>query len=126
MQGYSKKLMQHFRKPHNMGQIKNADGVGEVGNPRCGDIMKLYIKVKDDKINNIKFETLGCPAAIGTSSMITDLVKGKTIKAALKVTNQDVAKALGGLPPIKMHCSNLAADALKKAIKDYYTKNINK
>lgn len=115
--------MAHFRAPHNMGQIKNPDGVGQVGNPVCGDIMKIYIKVKADKISAIKFETLGCPAAIGTSSMVTDLAKGKTLAAALKITNQDVAKSIGGLPPIKMHCSNLAADALVQAIKDYQNKH---
>ncbi|MFH0819194.1 MAG: Fe-S cluster assembly scaffold protein NifU [Patescibacteria group bacterium] len=119
---YSKKLMNHFRKPHNMGKIKNADGVGEVGNPVCGDIMRIYIKVKSDKITDIKFETLGCPAAIGTSSMVTDLAKGKTLDQAIKITNQDVAKSLGGLPAIKMHCSNLAADALVQAIKNYRNK----
>jgi len=123
---YSKTLMSHFRKPHNMGQIKNADGIGEVGNPVCGDIMRIYIKVKDDKISQIKFETLGCPAAIGTSSMITDLAKGKALTQALKITNEDVAKSLGGLPSVKMHCSNLAADALKEAIKNYNNKQIGK
>jgi nitrogen fixation NifU-like protein len=105
-----------------MGSIKKPDGIGQVGNPVCGDIMKIYIKVKDNKIKDIKFETLGCPAAIGTSSMVTDLAKGKTLEQALKITNQNVAKAIGGLPKIKMHCSNLAADALHKAIKDYQKK----
>lgn len=123
---YSKKLMTHFRKPHNMGKIKNPDGIGEVGNPTCGDIMRIYIKVKDDKISNIKFETLGCPAAIGTSSMVTDLAKGKTLDKASKITNKDVAKSLGGLPKIKMHCSNLAADALTEAIKNYNNKQKGK
>jgi len=119
---YSKKLMSHFRKPHNMGKIKNPDGVGEVGNPVCGDIMRIYIKVTNDRLKDVKFETLGCPAAIGTSSMVTDLAKGKTLEKALKITNQDVAKSLDGLPKIKMHCSNLAADALHEAIKNYYAK----
>jgi nitrogen fixation NifU-like protein len=119
---YSKKLMSHFKKPHNMGSLKNADGIGEVGNPVCGDIMKIYIKVSKNKLKNIKFETLGCPAAIGTSSMVTDLAKGKTLEQAMKITNQDVAEALDGLPKIKMHCSNLAATALHKAIQNYQKK----
>lgn len=119
---YSKKLMSHFRKPHNMGTMKNPDGIGQVGNPVCGDIMKIYIKVKNNRIKDIKFETLGCPAAIGTSSMVTDLAKGKTLEQALKITNKNVASAIGGLPKIKMHCSNLAADALHLAIKDYLKK----
>lgn len=119
---YSKKLMSHFRKPHNMGSIKNADGIGEVGNPVCGDIMKIYIKVAKNRLKDIKFETLGCPAAIGTSSMVTDLAKGKTLEQALKITNQNVAEALDGLPKIKMHCSNLAASALHQAIKNYLQK----
>ncbi|MFH1597716.1 MAG: Fe-S cluster assembly scaffold protein NifU [Patescibacteria group bacterium] len=119
---YSKKVMQHFQHPHNLGGFKNPDGVGEVGNPVCGDLMKIYIKVKDDQIEDIKFETFGCAAAIATSSMTTDLAKGKTIKDALKISRNDVAASLDGLPPIKMHCSNLAADALKKAIEDYQSK----
>lgn len=119
---YSEKILKHFRNPHNQGFMNDPDGVGEIGNPSCGDIMKLYIKVKDNRITDIKFETLGCGAAIATSSMITDLAKGKTLKEAMKITNQDIASELGGLPPIKMHCSNLAADALKKAIKDYQNK----
>ena len=114
--------MEHFQNPHNIGQIKEADGVGEIGNPVCGDIMKLYIKVKDNIITDIKFETFGCAAAIATSSMITDLAKGKTIEEALKIGRDDVADSLQGLPPIKMHCSNLAADALRKAIADYRSK----
>ena len=122
MQQYTKKLMEYFRNPKNMGSLDKADGVGEVGNPVCGDIMKIYLDVEGDIIKDIKFETLGCPAAIGTSSMITDLAKGKTLDEAYKISNQDVADALGGLPPVKMHCSNLAADALKKAIDDYKTK----
>ena len=120
---YSKKVIQHFTKPHNQGVIKNADGVGTVGNPVCGDIMKLYIKVskKGEKeiIEDVKFETLGCGAAIATSSMVTDLAKGKTLEEAEKITRQNVADELEGLPPTKMHCSNLAADALHEAIKDY-------
>lgn len=120
---YSKKVIQHFTKPHNQGFIESADGVGTVGNPVCGDIMKLYIKVSKNKkkeiIEDVKFETLGCGAAIATSSMITDLAKGKTLEEAEKITRQDVADELEGLPPIKMHCSNLAADALHKAIRDY-------
>jgi nitrogen fixation NifU-like protein len=116
---YSKKVMEHFMNPKNMGAIDDSDGVGEVGNPTCGDLMKIYIKVKDDIITDIKFQTFGCGAAIATSSMITELAKGKTLDAALKLTRDDVAHELDGLPPIKMHCSNLAADALKAAIKDY-------
>lgn len=119
---YSEKVMEHFRNPHNVGKIEEADGVGEVGNPVCGDIMKIYIKVKDGIIEDCKFETFGCGAAIATSSMVTEMVKGKTIEEALKITNQAVAEALGGLPPIKMHCSNLAADGLLKAIEDYQQK----
>jgi len=119
---YSKKVLEHFRNPHNMGEIKDADGIGTVGNPVCGDLMEIYIKVKDNKIEDIKFKTFGCAAAIATSSMITDLAKGKTIDEALKITRDSVAKNLDGLPPIKMHCSNLAADALHEAIKDYKKK----
>lgn len=124
---YSKKVIEHFTKPHNQGAMKNADGVGTVGNPKCGDVMRMYIKVNKNKkgeeiIKDIKFETLGCGAAISTSSMATDLAKGKTIREALKITNNSVAEELGGLPTLKMHCSNLAADALKKAIKDYKKK----
>jgi len=120
---YSKKVMQNFLHPKNMGEIKNADGVGKIGNPRCGDVMWVYIKVgkKDKKefIKDIKFKTFGCTAAIATSSMITQLAKGKTIEQAKKITTKDIAKSLKGLPPIKMHCSNLASDALRKAIEDY-------
>ncbi|HBI50614.1 MAG TPA: Fe-S cluster assembly scaffold protein NifU [Candidatus Moranbacteria bacterium] len=127
MQKYSKKVLEHFTKPHNQGKIKDADGVGTVGNPKCGDIMRLYIKVSKDKqgqeiIKDVKFETLGCGAAISTSSMTTDLAKGKTIKQALEITNKSVAEELGGLPTAKMHCSNLAADALHAAIKNYKNK----
>ena len=116
---YSKKVMQYFLHPKNVGEIKNPDGIGKVGNPICGDIMYVYIKVKDNKISQIKFKTLGCTAAIATSSMITELAKGKTLEQAMKITRNDVANSLGKLPPIKMHCSNLAADALHKAIQDY-------
>jgi nitrogen fixation NifU-like protein len=120
---YTKKVMDHFRNPRNMGEIKDADGVGKVGNPTCGDVMAIYIKVKNDKIVDIKFKTFGCTAAIASSSIATELVKGKTLDEALKLTRDDVAKELGGLPAIKMHCSNLAADALREAIKDYREKN---
>ncbi len=116
---YSKKVVKHFKHPKNFGEMKNPSAVGEVGNPSCGDVMKIYIKVKDNKIKNIKFETMGCIAAIATSSMITEIAKGKTLEKAKKITNQDVAKSLGSLPPIKMHCSNLAAEALHKAIKNF-------
>ena len=109
-------------KPHNVGELKNADGTGEVGNMRCGDIMKLYIKVKDDKISNIKFRTTGCAAAIATSSALTDLAKGKTIKDALKLNNQDIVKALDALPMVKIHCSVLAIDALHEAVYDHFKK----
>jgi nitrogen fixation NifU-like protein len=120
---YSEKVMEHFRNPRNMGEIKDADGVGTVGNPICGDLMTIYIKVKNDKIEDIKFQTFGCAAAIATSSMITELAKGKHIDEAMKITRDNVATKLDGLPPIKMHCSNLAADALQEAIKDYRKKN---
>jgi len=119
---YSKKVIEHFRNPRNMGEIKNADGVGTVGNPVCGDTMTLYIKVKNNRITDIKFKTFGCAAAIATSSMITELAKGKILEEAEKITRDDVANELEGLPPIKMHCSNLAADALKAAIEDYRKK----
>lgn len=117
---YSEKVIDHFRNPRNVGEIENADGIGEVGNAVCGDIMKIFIRVKDDRIEDIKFKTFGCAAAIATSSMITELVKGKTLKEAYNVTRDDVAKSLDGLPPAKLHCSNLASDALKKAIEDYW------
>ncbi len=125
---YTKNVMRHFKKPHNMGKIKNPSGVGKVGNVVCGDVMYLYIKVKKNKkgkdiISDIKFETFGCVAAIATSSMVTKLAKGKTIKDALKITKLEVAKSLGGLPKIKLHCSVLASDALIEAIYDYLTKN---
>ena len=116
---YSEKVLDHFRKPRNVGEIDDADGVGSVGNPVCGDVMSIYIKVKDDKIADIKFKTFGCGAAIATTSMTTELAKGKTLDEALTITRQDVADELGGLPPVKMHCSNLAADALHEAIEDF-------
>ncbi len=116
---YSEKVMQHFTNPHNVGEIPDADGVGNVGNPICGDIMRLYIKVKDGRIVDARFKTFGCGAAIATSSMVTDLVKGKSIDEALQVSNKAVAEALGGLPKIKMHCSVLAEEALRSAIEDY-------
>lgn len=116
---YSEKVMEHFRNPRNVGEIPDADGVGTVGNPVCGDVMAIYIKVKDNHINDIKFKTFGCGAAIATSSMITELAKGKSLDEALKITRNDVADKLDGLPSIKMHCSNLAADALHEAVKDY-------
>jgi len=119
---YSEKVMEHFKNPRNMGEIPNADGVGTVGNPVCGDMMTIYIKVKDNRLEDVKFKTFGCGAAIATSSMITELAKGKTLEETTKITRADVADALGGLPPIKMHCSNLAADALHAAIEDYYNK----
>jgi nitrogen fixation NifU-like protein len=114
--------MDHFMNPRNMGEIEDADGVGEVGNPSCGDVMKLYLKIQDDKIVDVKFKTFGCGAAIASSSMTTELIKGKTIDEALKLSNQAVAEALGGLPPAKEHCSVLAEDALKAAIEDYRKK----
>jgi nitrogen fixation NifU-like protein len=125
---YSKKVLQHFTHPHNQGTVKRPSGVGIAGNPVCGDLMKIYIKVKNDKklgeyIKDIKFETLGCASAIATSSMITDLAKGKTLDKASKITRKEVAEHLEGLPPIKMHCSNLADEALHKAIQDYKNKS---
>ena len=119
---YSKKVLEHFKNPHNVGKIENADGVGTVGNRACGDVMKLYIKVEDNKIVDIKFETMGCAAAIATSSIITDLAKGKTIEEALKITKDNIVEELEGLPPVKVHCSLLAIDALRAAIKDYQEK----
>lgn len=126
--GYSKKVLEHFRSPHNFGTIKDADSIGEVGNMACGDVMKLYIKINKNKqgeefIKNIKFETLGCAAAIATSSVVTDLAKNKTLKDALNMSNQDVIKALEFLPTVKIHCSLLAIDALYEAIYNYYIKN---
>ena len=120
---YNEKVMDHFQNPRNVGEIDSPSGVGEVGNMRCGDIMKIYIKVEDNIIKDIKFLTFGCGAAIASSSALTEMVKNKTIEEALAVTNNDVAEELGGLPAPKLHCSNLAADALHKAIKDYQRKN---
>ena len=120
---YSDKVMEHFKNPRNIGEIENPDGIGHVGNPVCGDIMDLYIKVNDSTIVDAKFKTFGCGAAIATSSMVTEMVKGKTIAEAWKISNQAVAEALDGLPPIKMHCSVLAEEALKSAIEDYLAKS---
>jgi nitrogen fixation NifU-like protein len=119
---YSEKVLEHFKHPRNVGELKDADAEGSVGNPVCGDMMTMYIKVKDDRIEDIKFKTFGCGAAIATSSMTTELAKGKTLDEAMKISRQDVADALEGLPPVKMHCSNLAADALHEAIKSYKEK----
>jgi len=119
---YTEKVMDHFRNPRNMGEIPNADGVGTVGNPVCGDMMTIYIKVKDNRLEDIKFKTFGCGAAVATSSMVTEIAKEKTLEEAMKITRADVAGQLGGLPPVKMHCSNLAADALHAAIEDYLKK----
>jgi len=120
---YNEKVMQHFMNPQNVGDIKDADGIGEVGNPVCGDMMTFYIKVKDNKLEDVKFKTFGCGAAIAVSSMVSQIAKGKTLEEALKITNKDVAEELGGLPKNKMHCSNLGADALHAAIKDYMKKH---
>ncbi|UCH89680.1 MAG: Fe-S cluster assembly scaffold protein NifU [Thermoplasmata archaeon] len=120
--GYSEKVMEHFMNPRNVGVIENADGYGKVGNPTCGDLMEIFISVKDDIITDIKFRTFGCGSAIATSSMVTEMAKGKNIDEAMKITRNDVADELDGLPAKKMHCSNLAADALHEAIKDYKKK----
>jgi nitrogen fixation NifU-like protein len=120
---YTDKVMDHFTNPRNVGEIKQADGVGEVGNAKCGDIMRIYLQVENNIITDVKFKTFGCGAAIATSSMVTEMVKGKTLEEALKISNQAVAEALDGLPPAKMHCSNLAADALHEAIRDYHEKH---
>jgi nitrogen fixation NifU-like protein len=120
---YSEKVMEHFMNPRNVGKIEMPSGIGEVGNPVCGDIMHIEIKVEDNIIQDVKFKTFGCAAAIATSSMVTEMVKGKTLEEAERITNQTVAEALDGLPPVKMHCSNLAADALHEAIKNYMAKN---
>ena len=120
---YSEKVMDHFANPRNVGEIENADGIGEVGNSKCGDIMKMYIKVDNDIITDVKFKTFGCGAAIATSSMATELVKGKTIQEALEVTNKAVMEALDGLPPVKVHCSLLAEEAIHAALWDYAEKN---
>ena len=119
---YNDKVMDHFFHPRNVGEIEDPDGVGQVGNPVCGDVMRITLKIKDDKIEDIKFKTFGCGAAIATSSMVTELVKGLSLDEAMQVSNKAVAEALGGLPPQKMHCSNLAADALHAAIEDYRRK----
>jgi nitrogen fixation NifU-like protein len=119
---YSEKVMDHFTNPRNVGEIEDADGVGEVGNPKCGDVMKIFIKVEDRHLKDIKFKTFGCGAAIATSSMVTEMAMGKTLEESLDISNKTVAEALNGLPPQKMHCSNLAADALHAAIEDYKKK----
>jgi nitrogen fixation NifU-like protein len=119
---YSDRVLEHFNNPRNMGEIPNPDAIGKVGNPVCGDLIWIYITVKNDVITDVKFKTFGCAAAIATSSMITELAKGKTLKEALKLTRQDVAEHLQGLPPIKMHCSNLASDGLHRAIEEYLKK----
>ncbi|MFA6549598.1 MAG: Fe-S cluster assembly scaffold protein NifU [Candidatus Margulisiibacteriota bacterium] len=123
---YSTKVMEHFAHPRNVGEMENPDGIGHVGNPVCGDIMEMYIKVKDNVITDVKFKTFGCGAAIATSSMATELIKGKTLEEALKLTNKAVAEALDGLPPVKMHCSVLAEEAVKAAIDDYLKKTTGK
>jgi len=123
---YSDKVMENFKNPKNTGEIPDADGIGTVGNPVCGDMMTIFIKVKDNRIEDIKFKTFGCGAAIATSSMTTQMAKGKTLEEALKISRKDVASELNGLPPVKMHCSNLAADALHAAIQDYLKKQQTK
>ena len=120
---YSEKVMDHFRNPRNVGVIENADGVGEVGNPVCGDIMKIYLKIDNDVVTDVKFETFGCGSAIASSSMATELIKGKPVSEVLQLTNKAVVEALDGLPAHKLHCSVLAEEAIKKALKDYYDKN---
>lgn len=119
---YSKKVMDHFMNPRNVGEIKDADGIGEVGNPVCGDVMTFYIKVRNGIITDIKFKTFGCGAAIAVSSIVSEMARGKTVEEAMKITNKAVVDELGGLPPVKLHCSNLGADALRKAIENYMTK----
>ncbi len=120
---YNDIVMDHFQNPRNVGEITDASGVGEIGNVVCGDILRVYIKVKDDRLDDVKYMTFGCGAAVASGSMMTTLAKGKTIEEAMQLTNKDVAQALGGLPPQKLHCSNLAADALHKAIEDWQQKN---
>ena len=120
---YSAKVMDHFRNPRNVGVIENADGVGEVGNAKCGDIMKIYLKIEDDIIKDVSFETFGCGSAIASSSMATEMIKGKSIHDAMTLTNQAVTEALDGLPAVKIHCSVLAEEAIKNALRDYYEKN---
>lgn len=124
--GYSEKVMEHFMNPRNVGTIEDPDGYGKVGNPVCGDVMEMFISVEDDTISDIKFRTFGCGSAIATSSMVTELAKGKHIDEAMEITRKDVADELDGLPPRKMHCSNLAADALHGAIEDYKSKKVGK
>ena len=123
---YSEKVMDHFRNPRNVGVIEDADGIGEVGNARCGDIMKMYLKIKDDIIEDVKFETFGCGSAIASSSMATELIKGQPVSEAMKLTNKAVAEALDGLPDYKMHCSVLAEEAIEKALEDYFEKHPDK
>ena len=123
---YSEKVMDHFRNPRNVGVIENADGVGEVGNAKCGDIMKMYLKIDDDCISDVKFETFGCGSAIASSSMATELIKGKPVSEAMQLTNKAVAEALDGLPDYKMHCSVLAEEAIQSALEDYYRKHPEK
>ena len=120
---YSEKVMDHFRHPRNVGILEDADGVGEVGNAKCGDIMKIYLKIDHDTVTDVKFETFGCGSAIASSSMATEMIKGKSIEDALALTNKEVVDALGGLPAHKLHCSVLAEEAVKSAVKDYYDKN---
>ena len=120
---YTETVMDHFMHPRNVGSIENADGVGEVGNAKCGDIMKMYLKIRDNVIEEVKFETFGCGSAIASSSVATEMIKGKTIEEALAVTNKQVVDALGGLPAYKLHCSVLAEEAIKSAVKDYYDRN---
>lgn len=119
---YSEKVMEHFRSPRNVGEIEDADGVGEIGNPVCGDMMTFYVKIENGILTDVKFKTFGCGAAIAVSSMVSEMAKGKTVDEAMKISNADVAKELGGLPPNKLHCSNLGADALHRAIENYRTK----
>ena len=123
---YSEKVMDHFRNPRNVGVIENADGIGEVGNAKCGDIMKMYLKIEDDKIADVKFETFGCGSAIASSSMATELIKGRPVSEAMALTNKAVAEALDGLPDYKMHCSVLAEEAIRNALEDYYSKHPEK
>lgn len=120
---YTEKVMDHFNNPRNVGEIENADGIGEVGNAKCGDIMRMYLKIDDNRITDVKFKTYGCGSAIASSSMATELIKGKTIDEVLEVTNKAVAEALDGLPPVKMHCSVLAEEAIIAALQDYAKKN---
>ena len=120
---YTETVMDHFTHPRNVGEIPDADGVGEVGNAKCGDIMKMYLKIKDDRIEDVKFETFGCGSAIASSSIATEMIKGKTVEEALALTNKEVVDALGGLPAYKLHCSVLAEESIKAAVKDYYDRN---